>query len=178
MCIRDRLYNNKGYQAWGVTDLERRFNARRNVDLGNITQKVAELNDMQLGEAEFDAALIVLAYHDLYFIYKVYDGEKYVSSGQPAPDVDGFMQQLYAALKPGGRLVVVDHAAVTGSGSEAAQDLHRIDESFAIKDFVSHGFNYIKSSYALRNTNDDRTAIVFDEDIKRKTDRFILVFEK
>lgn len=173
------LYNNKGYEEWGVTELARRFNPKRqSVNLTNITRHVRELDDMALGESAFDAALIVLAYHDLYFEYQVYDGEKYVSSGHPAPDVGSFMKQLHKALKPGARLVVVDHAAVTGSGSKAAQALHRIDESFAIKDFVMHGFKYIKSDYSLRNTDDDRTAIVFDEEIKRKTDRFILVFEK
>ena len=45
-------------------------------------------------------------------------------------------------------------------------------------DIVAQGFTYVGSDLSLRNPADDRTRIIFDEDLQGKTDRFILVFEK
>jgi predicted methyltransferase len=65
-----------------------------------------------------------------------------------------------------------------GTGKDSAQELHRIEESFARQDGESYGLNYAGSSDALRNSADDYTAVVFDPDVRGKTDRFVLVFEK
>ena len=61
---------------------------------------------------------------------------------------------------------------------EAVNDLHRIDEVTLRDDIIEQGFTYVGSDLSLRNPADDRTRIVFDEDLQGKTDRFILVFEK
>jgi predicted methyltransferase len=105
-----------------------------------------------------------MSYHDLYWV-----DEK---EGWPKIDSDNFLKQLHAALKPGGRLLIVDHAAKEGTGSSAAQTLHRIDEAFTKKDFTSHGFAFEKAFTGYRNTTDDHTKMVFDESIRGKTDRF------
>ena len=62
--------------------------------------------------------------------------------------------------------------------AEAVNDLHRIDEVALRDDIVAQGFAYVGSDLSLRNPADDRTRIIFDEDLQGKTDRFILVFEK
>ena len=59
-----------------------------------------------------------------------------------------------------------------------ALELHRIHESFVKSEIEGFGFRFVESSDALRNPDDDRTMIVFDSDVKGKTDRFVLVFEK
>ena len=82
------------------------------------------------------------------------------------------------ALKPGGKLLIVDHAAADGSGNSVTQEIHRIDEAFAREDIESNGFRFVASSDALRNPEDERTKNVFDKTIRGKTDRFILLFEK
>lgn len=168
------LHNNQGFEQWGSNILQDRFDngLPRNVTLLRRTGI-----DLDLPPASLDAALIVMALHDLYIIPKRYDGEKYVPVGQPA-NVARFYEQLLQALKPGGRFVVVDHAGEPGMELEATTDLHRIDEAFLKADIEDNGFRYLHSESALRNSSDDRTRIVFDEDLQGKTDRFVLVFER
>lgn len=74
--------------------------------------------------------------------------------------------------------MVVDHAGEPGMELEATTDLHRIDEAFLKSELEGNGFRYLHSESALRNPDDDRTRIVFDEDLQGRTDRFVLVFEK
>ena len=100
------------------------------------------------------------------------------SGGWRAIDPADFLTQIHTALKPGGRFLIVDHHAGAGSGNSAAQDLHRIDVEFAKQDISGHGFTLVGSSDALRNQDDDHGIIVFNPEVRGKTDRFILVFEK
>lgn len=168
------LHNNQGFQQWGSNILQDRFD-------NGLPRNVVMLNrsgiNLDLPPESIDAALIVMALHDLYVIPKRYNGEQYVPVGPPA-NVDYFYEQLLVALKPGGRFVVVDHAGEPGMDVEATTDLHRIGEDFLRSDIEDHGFNFIGSDAALRNPADDRTRIVFDEDLQGRTDRFVLVFEK
>ena len=168
------LHNNRGFRAWGVNILDARFNGRV---IGNLTQHDREIADLDLGINSLDAALLVMAYHDMYVVPTRYNGEKYVPIGPPA-DVEHFLQQIYLSLKPGARFVVVDHAAGVSTSMDDAFELHRIHESFAKSEIESFGFQYVASSSALRNPADDHSMIVFDSAIKGKTDRFALAFEK
>ena len=65
-----------------------------------------------------------------------------------------------------------------GSGSADAQTLHRIDETFAVRDFKAHGLDFVGSIAVLRNPDDDRTKNVFDPTIRGKTDRFVHLYRK
>ena len=168
------LHNNRGFQAWGINILTDRFEGR---DAGNITRHNRELENLDLGENSLDAAILVMALHDMYVVPKRYNGEKYVPVGPPA-NVDHFIEQIFLSLKPGGRLVVVDHAGDPELEHESVLDLHRIEEAFARTEIESYGFQMVASSDALRNPDDDRSMIVFDSDIQGKTDRFALAFEK
>ena len=168
------LHNNEGFRAWGVNILNDRFTGRT---IGNITQHLREIADLDLGTNSLDAALLVMAYHDMYVVPKRYNGEKYVPVGQPA-DVDHFLQQIYRSLKPGARFVVVDHAAGDTTSEDDAFELHRLHEAFARSEIESRGFRFVDSTDVLRNSADDRSMIVFDSDVQGRTDRFVLAFEK
>lgn len=135
-----------------------------------ITYLKSEVDDLQLAPESLDAALMVLAYHDLYYFNP--------GIGFDETDVPLFFAQVHAALKPGGKLLIVDHSAAEGTGKEAAQHLHRIDEAFAIQDIESYGFRLVARSDALRNPEDNREKMVFDAEFRGVTDRFILLFEK
>jgi predicted methyltransferase len=73
---------------------------------------------------------------------------------------------------------MVDHSARPGTGTTAAQELHRIDQEFAKKDIEAAGFIFDSQSNVLRNSNDDRSMLVFDDRIRGRTDRFIYRFHK
>jgi len=168
------LHNNQGFEAWGINGLRDRFDNR---DPGHITRYTSSGINLDLEDDSLDGALIVMAFHDLYVIPKSYNGQEYVRTGNPA-NIDYFLGQVLRALKPGGRFVIVDHAAEPDADNEVAGDLHRIVEAFARQEIEARGFRFVASSDVLRNAQDDRVRIVFDEDIQGKTDRFVLAFEK
>ncbi len=159
------MHNNKAYIGFVGDALKARFTGR---ELHGVTRHDREVDDLDLGEETLDAAMIIMSYHDLY----------HEDKGWPRMDVPAFMGQIVKALKPGGRFLLVDHAAKPGSTIDTAQDVHRIDEAFVIKDVESYGLELTGSSDVLRNQDDDHSLHVFDPAIRGKTDRFIVVFEK
>lgn len=85
---------------------------------------------------------------------------------------------LFRALKPGGTLVVVDHAANPGAGVEAADKLHRIDKAMVVEALTAAGFRLEAESPLFAMPSDPRTALVFEPAIRGKTDQFALRFRK
>ena len=160
-------YNNNAYLGFAGKALEARLSARPFAQLVRVER---EIEAFELPR-EVDVAIVVMAYHDAYWVPKPEEGEWTVTR-------DPLMAALWRALRPGGRLLVVDHSALAGTGSSAAQPLHRIDEAFARADFERAGFRLVGSTQVLRNASDDRTMNVFDPAIRGKSDRFVLVFEK
>lgn len=161
------LHNNKPYKKWVDKELKTRYIDNQ---VAGVTLHDAEVTDLRLQPNSLDAALMVMSYHDLYFYSP--------SRGWNRTDTDLFFGMVRDALKPGGRLVIVDHAAKVGSGKAPAQNLHRIDEVWAQQDIEAKGFTFIESNDALRNPDDPRTKMVFNKSIRGQTDRFILVFQK
>jgi len=159
------MHNNQAYISFVGDALKKRFDGR---ELVGVQRHDREVDNLDLGEGSLDAAMIIMSYHDLY----------HTTEGWPAIDKTDFMGQIVRALKPGGRFLIVDHAAAAGTGSDSAQDLHRIEEAFARRDVESYGLKYTGKSDALQNPDDDYSMIVFDPKVRGKTDRFILVFEK
>ena len=113
-----------------------------------------------------DAVFIRQNYHDLY--------DKFMG---PA-DVPAFNKAVFAALKPGGVYVVLDHAATAGSGIDATETLHRIDPARVKKDVLAAGFKLDAESSILANKDDDHTKNVFDPSVRGHTDQFLFRFKK
>ena len=137
--------------------------------LKNVTRIDGPWNALGMPE-NADVIFIVLGYHDIYV---------------PRPnnpdfeaDPDAFFEQIHASLKPGGKVLVIDHAAAKGTGNEHASTLHRIDEAFAKQDFEKRGFVLVKELDVLRNHNDDFTKDIWKKGIMHLTDRFIHLYEK
>jgi predicted methyltransferase len=116
--------------------------------------------------AGLDAVFIRQNYHDLY--------NKFMG---PA-DVPAFNKAVFAALKPGGVYVVLDHAAAAGSGVDATNTLHRIDPARVKADVLAAGFKLDAESSILANSADDHTKNVFDPSIRNHTDQFLFRFKK
>ncbi len=161
------LINNAAYDAYAKKGLTPRLAGNR---LSNVTYSVVPNEALGLDAGTLDGAVIVLSYHDAYYADP--------DNGWSAIDAGQFIDQIVAALKPRGRLLIVDHAARDGTGKSEAQTLHRIEERFAVEDFRAHGLEFAGSIDVLRNREDDRTKNVFDPAIKGKTDRFVHVYRK
>lgn len=108
-----------------------------------------------------DTIITVMNLHDLWL------GEPADGSAATA------IAALYDALKPGGSLVVVDHRAATGGGVAAAAELHRMDEELALAALTAAGFVLEEESELYARPDDPRTANVFDEAIRGRTDQFM-----
>lgn len=94
-------------------------------------------------------------------------------------DVPGLDKLWLNALKPGGTLMLIDHAALPGSPVvETADKLHRIDPDAVKQEVTAAGFKFGGESTAVRNPADPHTAIVFDPSIRGKTDQFVFRFSK
>lgn len=85
---------------------------------------------------------------------------------------------VFAALKPGGLYIVIDHVAETGSGMRDTEKLHRIDPATVKKQVLAAGFEFVGESDVLRNPADDHKLIVFDPAIRGHTDQFAYKFRK
>ncbi len=81
-------------------------------------------------------------------------------------------RHLFEALKPGGHLIVIDHAAAAGSGLRDTNTLHRIDEAVVVAELQAAGFVVEDRSNFLQDTTDPRTQAFWDR--KEPTDRFAL----
>ena len=52
-------------------------------------------------------------------------------------------RKLFAALKPGGMLVIADHSAKSGDGTSVGKSLHRIEESALRREVEAVGFKLV-----------------------------------
>ncbi len=77
---------------------------------------------------------------------------------------------VFAALKPGGVYLVIDHVAAAGSGLRDTDTLHRIDPATVKAQVVQAGFRFVGESRLLANPQDDHTRTVFDKSIAGRTD--------
>ena len=93
-------------------------------------------------------------------------------------NVDAFNAAIFKVIKPGGYYVIVDHAAVAGTGLKHTEDLHRIDAAALRAEVEKAGFVFDGESKVLANADDPKTALVFDPSIRGKTDRFAYRFRK
>ena len=123
------------------------------------------------GGRRFDFVIINLNYHDLYW-----ESAKY---GIPRTDPQAFLKELYAAVKPGGVVGIIDHVANPGGDTRAVVDkLHRIDPAVIKADFMRAGFRLDAESPLLANPADDHSLLVFKPEIRGKTDRLLYRFRK
>jgi predicted methyltransferase len=113
------------------------------------------------GAPPLDLVTLVLNYHDITYL---------------PVDRAAMNAHLFAALKPGGHFVVIDHASRAGKGISEGRTLHRIDEAVVLDEVRKAGFVLEAEGDFLRNPADAR-----DESSNRPkvpTDKFALRFVK
>ena len=157
--------NNVPYANFAKDDIKKRFTEGR---LENVTPRIVEASHMYIDPKSVDLAVIVMAYHDVYWI-----NEK---DNWPQIDTDGFIESVKRMLKPGGKLLIIDHNAAAGTGKEIAGKLHRLNEDWARKSLEAHGFVFEKAYDGLRNKSDQLDKMVYDPTVKGKTDRYVHLY--
>jgi predicted methyltransferase len=160
-------HNNQAYAQFVGEEATIRYADNR---LANVQMLMAENNELELPEASFDAVMMVLTYHDIY----------YVAPNDGWPKIDGprLVEELFSGLRPGGILAVVDHYAAAGAPRETGNTLHRIDPEIVIAELEEAGFVFEAKSNVLRNMDDDHNVHMATPDIRGKTDRFVFRFRK
>ncbi len=134
-------------------------------DYGNVSMIVRDLP--QFGAPEkLDIVWTSLNYHDMHAQF------------MGPVDVAAVNAAVFAALKPGGVYMVVDHVAEPGSGVRDVNTMHRIDPLLARAEIEAAGFVFEGESNVLRNTEDTHALPVFDESIRGHTDQFVYKFRK
>src|SRR5262249_11132815 len=83
---------------------------------------------------------------------------------------------LFAALKPGGFLVIADHSALPEDGATVGKKYHRIAEQTLRSEIEAAGFKFVADANFLRHPEDERTGIVFRN--PTPVDEFVLKFQK
>jgi predicted methyltransferase len=156
--------NNVPYAQFSKDDRKARFTEGR---LPNVEHHLIEASWFNMPQ-KVDLAIIVMAYHDTYWV-----DEK---EGWPPINTDGFIESVKRMLKPGGKLLIIDHNAAPGTGREIAGKLHRLNEDWSKKSLVAHGFIFDKSYDGLRHKDDPLDKMVYDPSVKGKTDRYVHLY--
>src|SRR4051794_4678898 len=86
-------------------------------------------------------------------------------------------RKLYAALKPGGMLVIADHSAKPGAGTSVGKSLHRIEESALRREVEAAGFKLVTEGDFWRHPEDARDFSIQPPSGKA-IDEFVLKFQK
>jgi predicted methyltransferase len=110
---------------------------------------------------KLDLITLVLNYHDITYL---------------PVDRARMNQKLFAALKPGGHFVVIDHSAKAGADISVGKSLHRIDQAIVLAEVKKAGFVLEVESDFLRDPADTREES--SGDAKIPTDKFALRFVK
>ncbi|MBC7986954.1 MAG: class I SAM-dependent methyltransferase [Sphingomonadaceae bacterium] len=137
----------------------------------NVTLVIGPVTAFEFPANSVDLVLMSMIYHDAYFV-----SERLGFERQNPRD---YLARVFAALRPGGVVGVVDHVANPGGDTRAVVDaLHRIDPAVVRADFEAAGFALDGESDLLRNPADDHRLDVFDPAIRGRTDRFVMRFRK
>jgi len=162
------LYNNNPWNEFVGKAVAKRLAENR---LPNVKTHIASTDHIEELPGQYDAAIFVLGMHDIYYTDE--------ANGWPATDRKQFLEGIYGLIAKGGVLGIIDHNAKAGSDpAVVGKDLHRVDPAIIIKDLEAVGFKLEAQSDVLENSGDDLTKVVFDPDLRWKTDRSVLRFRK
>ena len=144
-------------------------NRLANNRLPNVEYVKSNFDELSAADGEVDVVTWILGPHELYFL---------PPGGESLGDVEGTYAEVMRILEPGGYFIVLDHAAEAGAPQTTGNTLHRIDPAIVKGLAAAAGFELVDESDILRNPDDEYNMGVFDPKVRRKTDRFLLKFQK
>jgi predicted methyltransferase len=140
-----------------------KFDIRANSPaMKNVVHVIREFDDPIPPDASnLDMITFFYAYHDV--TYMPVDRAK-------------MNAKMFAALKPGGYLIIADHSAKPGEGINVAKTLHRIEEATLRQEIEAAGFKLVAEGDFLRHPEDPRDDKVFKPAVP--VDNFVLKYQK
>jgi len=108
---------------------------------------------------------------DLITFFFAYHDVTYMQADRAAMN-----RKMFAALKPGGFLIIADHSAKPGEGTSVAKTLHRIEESTLRQEIEAAGFKLVGEGNFWRNAADTHDFPSYKADMP--IDNFVLKFQK
>ncbi|MEL6363095.1 MAG: methyltransferase [Pseudomonadota bacterium] len=147
-------------------DLVKRIRSR---NLRNIRVDSSNFDAFEAEPNSVDLATWIQGPHEIWF-----EPQPGVTSGNP----DAAFRRIFASLKPGSSLIVIDHDAPVGFGVSAGQSLHRIEESIVVDHALRAGFVLDAEADFLARPDDDPTKPSFNRAVRGKTSQFVLRFTK
>ena len=140
-----------------------RFEARMKTDaMKNVTALDRPFDDPVPDDAgKLDLITFFFFYHDTTYM---------------TVDRAAMNKKLFAALKPGGMLIIADHSAKPGAGTTVGKTLHRIEQNTLETEVLAAGFQLIAAGEFLRHPEDTREEKIFGA--KVPIDEFVLKFRK
>ena len=137
-------------------------NRAKNPAMKNVVHVVRDFDDpIPPDVSNLDMITFFFAYHDV--TYMPVDRAK-------------MNAKMFAALKPGGYLIIADHSAKQGDGINVAHTLHRIEEATLRQEIEAAGFKLVAEGDFLHHPEDPREDKVFKPAIP--VDEFVLKYQK
>ena len=163
-----RVYSHNGPVYWDFVkdSIGKRYEGR----LDNVVLLSPETEAVDLAEGSVDAAIMVLAYHDFYFVHK--------ARAEPQADVESALASYFKALKKGGKILIIDHVGPKGADAATMNKILRIDPALVKEQMMAAGFKLTAESDLLANPEDSPTESPFRKEFRGKTDRFMQLYMK
>jgi predicted methyltransferase len=157
-----KVYAQEGPNLW-KGNIKDRFEARmKEPAMKNVTLEVRPFDaPLPPDVKNIDVITYFFAYHD--------------TTAMADVDRKKMNKAMFDALKPGGILVVADHAGPPGGGATTGNTLHRIEESTLKQEVLAAGFKQVGEANFLRDPKDPHTEKVFG---MPSVDEFVVKFQK
>ncbi len=105
--------------------------------LAQIETIVGETHNPRLAVESVEVVLVVNAYHEM-------------------RDYDTMLAALYRALKPGGRLAIIDGAIEAGEKQDSYFSRHRVPKEVVREEAEGHGFVFSREEKGFTRTSDSK----------------------
>jgi predicted methyltransferase len=136
----------------------------------NVAALVRPVHEMRLAPRSVDLIFTHLVFHDLWWESARFKFARV--------DTDAMLANWFAAVRPGGSVIIIDHVGPAGDIRTTVDKLHRMNPDDARAAMEKAGFVLDGTSEALRMPSDDLSVDVFNEKVRGKTDRFVMRFRK